>query len=159
MIALSLMRMSEESRNFASVMNQRLQSKSLASTIAMAKVIADNLEKSDDVSLQDIGYYFDSNLKVPVLGILSSLNEYFPVEYDLVENYVKKFYSIRHWLGNKKISDVYFVNEAEPVLSFFGVGQFLDKPTLECIRNDRVSITTVMNGTAKFLSEIGNVGV
>jgi hypothetical protein len=125
----------------------------------MAKVISDTLPPSEGVSPQDIGDHFENMLKVPVLDILSAINELFPIEYDIVENYTKKFYSIRHWLGNKTPTDIYIVGEVEPVLSFFGVAQFLDPATLEAIRTDRVSITVVMNGMSKLLAECDDVGI
>lgn len=157
MNVLNLTRLNEENKKFVSTMNQRLQSKQLPASIAIAKAVSDRLLIDPTVSREDISSFYDATWKVPVLERLSPLNEYFDIDVPTVEQLCKKFYLIRHHIIVPDTSGLFTTSELFPVLSFFGLMRLLEPALIETINTSHEAIAYVTRGISALLGGLENV--
>jgi hypothetical protein len=145
-------KLSADTQKFVSTLATGDRSRSLVTTLAIAKALASelNLPSSRVESLEQI---YRTTCQIVVEQKAAVLNELAAIDYRSVLDYVYRFYSTRYNIVFPRDS-VYCCAPETAVEDFLGVSFALDKSAIDAIRSNPIELTRVHNECVKFFKEI-----
>lgn len=146
MYALTMLK--KEQLEFVLQCNNTGCGRSMDFSIALGKVIADNISLPSSKVLDPKSEYMH-NFKMGVYSTISPINELIIVDIDRVVSYVDAFYLARYNLvyGNKSI----IISDEDQLTDFFGLNKYIDKVTLEEIKASGKKIMYYYNELSKLV--------
>ena len=132
------------------------ESRSTLVSICVAKAIADTLVIPQAVQ-DGIANYYNRINAIPVLRILSIINEQTLLDSDKVSGLIKSFYTYRYQLAHAP-GPVLLGNE-HVILDFFGITNILSINDIEVIQTDSIKTMKYYNGFLNLVRELNALDI
>lgn len=150
----SISKLKKESQDFIASLSTGNKSRSVVTSIALGKVIADRmLLPSGEV--ENIAEYYRTSSTADFNTLLSCVNELVIVDITAVTDYTAKFYMNRYY--NAYPAPVTIALKCETaVTDFFSIGRSFDKTTLDVIQEHHVCLTDLVSKFKLLIQELNN---
>jgi hypothetical protein len=148
----SITKLKKESQDFIMSLTTGNKSRSVTTSIALGKVIADRLSLPSG-EVENIAAYYRTSSTADFNSLLSEINELVILDITAVTDYAAKFYMNRYY--NAFPAPVTIALKPETaVTDFFSIGRSFDKCTLDTIQEHCVCLT---DQVSKFKILIGEL--
>lgn len=146
------MKQSLETVNFIYQLGLGARPRSKLASFTIGKVIADTLSLPSG-SVDDISGLYRLTHQEKTNQIIGALNELVPVDYALIQDYVKRMYLTRYNIIFAQERKVYLFKSETAVSDFFGVGVMIDPETIKLIQDNTTELSFIYNGMTRFVNE------
>lgn len=134
------------------MMTQGAKSRSMQSSLALAKVLSTNLTLPS-APVDDIAHYYRAQCQIDVEAMISIVNEIMLVDTKTVSDLVHKFYCLRYCSAHPSCHVFAFAKDTA-VEDFFGISREFDKACLEIIKAYPAELSTYVNLFKKMVEEL-----
>jgi hypothetical protein len=126
-------------------------------SIALAKLLA-NVVTLPSTGCNSITEYYRQQCLDTVLDSVNTINESSIIDIDTVLDLTLRFYQFRASYIYPKISNVAVCNETA-IEDYFGISRFISKDHIQCIIDNVLQITVLMNGLSEVLKSLGYITI
>lgn len=148
----NLSKLSPKNSNWLLGFSNGGNSRGIAASFAIAKVIADRLSVPSS-PVDSIDAYYNMNCKLEVVSQLSQLHEISTVDKYLIESLVFKF--INYYYSQIHCSClVVAINPERAIADIFGIAKYFSEAELEEVKNNCVLVTEVYNNFTSIIREL-----
>lgn len=136
-------KLSKDSRDFISELSLAGRSKELQTSLAVARVLANDLPLPS-TPVESIASFYSFQCRIEVEGILNTINEICLVDVATILDYTSKFYSLRYNACNPSKTIMAF-NKETALVDFFGISSTLDANAIKAITDEPNKMTELVN--------------
>lgn len=152
MSAFAISKLGKSSQEFVSTMTRNAKSRSLTASLALARVLANQLPLPSS-PVDNIQQYYQVQCRIGVEGKLGTINELMLVDFKLVLEMVEKFFRLRYNMAHPPVTVFTFKAETA-VEDFFGISRDFDQATLEAIKLAPGELTAFVNDFTTMVCEL-----
>ena len=145
-------KLSKDSRDFISELSLVGRSKELQTSLAVARVLANDLP-IPSTPVESIVSFYGFQCKVQVESILNTINEICLLDVSTVLDYTAKFYKLRYDACHPN-KTVLALNKETAVVDFFGISSVIDASAIKTISEDPVKMTDLINKFVNIKQEL-----
>lgn len=148
----AITKLSAQSQDFVSMMTQGAKSRTLQSSLALAKVLSTNL-CVPSAPVDDIAQYFRTQCQIDVEATVNCVNEIMVVDVKTVMDFVGKFYRLRYCMAHPSCH-VFAFSKETAVEDFFGITREFDVASLTAIKEAPSDLSAYVNHFKKMVEEL-----
>lgn len=142
----------EKTQEFLTYASNGVRSRSLLSSVAVARALSNRLPVSVGIQ-ENLGEFYKNTCEFTVRSLLSKLNELISLDVDLILVYTEKFYQVRHYAVNPP-ECVYCSRAETAVTDFFGLSFGVSGDVVDQITGAPVEATKLYNGFQAMITEL-----
>jgi hypothetical protein len=148
----AITKLSKESQDFIGYQVSNNKSRSLITSLALGKVLADRLSLPS-TPVDDIGTYYRQSSATDYNTLLSDVNELLILDIQAVNDSATKFYMNRYYNAHPAAVTI-AINAESAIPDFFSISRSFDKTTLSLIAENCVCLTDSVSKFKRLVSEL-----
>lgn len=146
--------LSSDSKAFILSTNSSGKTRSLAASIAIARVLCDRCYLPSE-AVECAKTFFATTYSGKIDIELSTINEFVPVDVNSIRDLIKKIYETRYNVAFAKGPRIIDIREdAHPTLDFFGISRTIEEAFITELKTNRAFINDCLIHFKKILDEI-----
>lgn len=152
MSAFAISKLGKSSQDFVSTMTRNAKSRSMTASLALARVLANELGLPSS-PVDSIQQYYQVQCRIGVEGKLCVINELMIVDCKLVLEMVEKLFRLRYSMAHPPAT-VFAFKADTAVEDFFGISREFDQATLQAVKLAPGELTAYVNEFTTMVREL-----
>lgn len=143
---------SSDAAKFILGLNSQGLSRAKPASVSLAKAIANSLSIPSGI-VEDFKDFYNTNYRLKVLGLISTINEMTIVDVPAIEDYTVRFLEAKYNVAYARHQTLAMKKECA-VEDFFGISKSIPCDIIEVIKADPANLTYMVNGFAEVINSL-----